>query len=122
MNVSVSVCISDLDSSRRLNKTKEEELKKKDGDLSSYKEQMKPVTAERDELKRERDELETKVSIGENFPRKSPIYSTNSTGLITLKRGRDELETKVPIAQILTHSTSPTIYSERDEPKRARRA
>jgi len=52
---------SDLDASRRLNKTKEEELKKKDGDLSSYKEQMKPVTAERDEIKRERDELETKV-------------------------------------------------------------
>jgi len=61
MYVCVSVCISDLDSSRRLNKTKEEELKKKDGDLSSYKEQIKAIFAERDELKRERDELETKV-------------------------------------------------------------
>ena len=43
-------------------KTKEEELKRRESDLLAFKDQMKPVTVERDELKRERDELETKVT------------------------------------------------------------
>jgi chromosome segregation ATPase len=44
-------CKTDLDACRKLNKVKEEDMKRKDGDLSSYKETMKPITTERDELK-----------------------------------------------------------------------
>lgn len=55
-------CRNDLDSARKQVKAKEEDVRRKEADLQQNREGMKLVLVERDDIKKERDELETKVS------------------------------------------------------------
>ncbi len=55
-------CRNDLESARKAAKAKEEEVRRKEADLQQNREGMKLVLVERDDIKKERDELETKVS------------------------------------------------------------
>jgi soluble cytochrome b562 len=54
-------CRNDLDSARKAIKAKEEDVRRKEADLQQNREGMKLVLVERDDIKKERDELETKV-------------------------------------------------------------
>ncbi len=55
-------CRNDLEAARKAAKGKEEEVRRKEADLQQNREGMKLVLVERDDIKKERDELETKVS------------------------------------------------------------
>jgi soluble cytochrome b562 len=54
-------CRNDLEAARKAAKTKEEDVRRKEADLQQNREGMKLVLVERDDIKKERDELETKV-------------------------------------------------------------
>ena len=56
-------CRNDLDNARKAAKAKEEDVRRKEADLQQNREGMKLVLVERDDIKKERDELETKVWI-----------------------------------------------------------
>ena len=57
-----------MEAARKAAKGKEEEVRRKEADLQQNREGMKLVLVERDDIKKERDELETKVTLNSLFP------------------------------------------------------
>ena len=61
-------CRNDLEASRKAAKAKEEEVRRKEADLQQNREGMKLVSVTRDDIKKEYDELGTKVTFNSLFP------------------------------------------------------
>ena len=69
-------CRNDLEAARKAAKGKEEEVRRKEADLQQNREGMKLVLDERNDIKKEFDELETKVTFNTLFPTKSLLKTT----------------------------------------------
>jgi chromosome segregation ATPase len=73
-------CRNDLENSRKQIKTKEEDGRRKDAEFAQNREAMKLVLIERDDVKKERDELETKVT--QTLRRRSAIVNECKDALV----------------------------------------
>ncbi len=71
-------CRNDLESARKAAKAKEEDVRRKEADLQQHREGMKLVLVERDDIKKEKDELETKVPIFFCSPTVTTILKTKA--------------------------------------------